>query len=229
MTQITQGVRRTTMPAATKFLGNVGEREIKVIASDSTPDRMGDVLEPAGCDLTNYRRNPVVLAQHDANQPIGRCSRIGIEGTAVVATIQFPAEGVSAKADEYCRLMKAGVVSAVSVGFLPKSWTPLSSGGLRFKEWELLELSAVSIPANPSALVTAKAFGSTDRARDLARAARIVARISGSPQPVEEIDAATRETDFQMALRRAEAVRLHQDALHRHALAVQAAMAGPSW
>jgi hypothetical protein len=132
---MTQMIRRTMPARSTRFVGaGLSDREIRVIASDATPDRVGDVLDPAGCDLTNYRRNPIVLAQHDAAEPIGRCSRIAVEGGAVVATIQFPAEGVSDTADLYCRLMKNGVVSAVSVGFLPISWTPIPGAGLIYNE-----------------------------------------------------------------------------------------------
>ncbi|MBV8488547.1 MAG: hypothetical protein JO161_09740, partial [Planctomycetaceae bacterium] len=37
---------------------------------------------------------------------------------------------------------------------------PLRNGrGLRFTDWELVELSLVSVPANPSALVTQRSLG----------------------------------------------------------------------
>ena len=62
--------RRTSTVGAVKFLSTVGDRQIKVIASDGTLDRMGDVLVPSGAQLDRYRANPVVLAQHDAASPI---------------------------------------------------------------------------------------------------------------------------------------------------------------
>jgi uncharacterized protein len=167
---------RVTAPKRVKFLG-VGERELRVTASDATPDRMGDILEPAGCILDDYRRNPIVLAQHDGTQPIARCASISKDTFAVSALIKFPPAGVSALSDEYLALAKAGVLGAVSVGFLPVSRKPLPGGGWRFTEWELLELSVVSVPANPSALITERSFADHRRARDLARAHAMAQRI----------------------------------------------------
>jgi hypothetical protein len=64
-------LRRAVAGHVSKFLSTVGERQIRVIASDATPDRMGDVLEPGGCQLDDFRRNPIMLAQHNGDQPIG--------------------------------------------------------------------------------------------------------------------------------------------------------------
>jgi HK97 family phage prohead protease len=165
-------MRRTTVNGAVgKFLaGGVTDRQVRVVASDGTPDRMGDVLEPFGVKLDAYRKNPVVLGQHNADAPIGRCVSIGIEGAQIIALIEFPPMGTSELADEYCNLTKAGVISAVSVGFLPLASTPIRDGGWRYTSWELLELSLVSIPANPNALVIAR---SLDRADRLRRAAEL--------------------------------------------------------
>jgi HK97 family phage prohead protease len=153
-------VQRSTVPGAVRFfgIGEVGERQVRVIASDGTLDRMGDILEPNGVQLANYRKNPIVLAQHDSNQPIARCESIAIADDKVVALIDFPLEGTSSRSDEYLRLMKAGIIAAVSVGFIPLAREPLKNGGWRFTSWELLELSCVSVPANPAALVTEKAY-----------------------------------------------------------------------
>ena len=159
---------RNSAPRAVKFVG-VGERQVEVIASDGTRDRMGDILVPSGCDITNYRRNPIVLAQHDATLPIARATvSVGVD--KVSALIDFPPAGTSDTSDAYLRLMKAGIISAVSVGFMALEWEPLSTGGLRYTKWELLELSCVSVPANPSAIVTGKSIGSSRDDR-LARAA----------------------------------------------------------
>jgi HK97 family phage prohead protease len=146
-------LRRAVAGHVTKFLSTVGERQIRVIASYATPDRMGDILEPGGCQLDDFRRNPIMLAQHDSNQPIGSWPSIQVNGGRLEALGEFAPEGVSTVADEYCRLAKAGILRAVSVGFLPISYEPLRGGGLRFTKWDLVGLSLVSVPANPNALV----------------------------------------------------------------------------
>lgn len=140
----------------------VGEREIIVVASDATPDRDQDVMVPEGVDLTNYRKNPIVLADHNAQSPIGT-AQIEVKDSRVEARIQFAPEGASAKADEYLKLAKAGILKTVSVGFRPIASTPIKGGGLRYDKWELLELSVVSIPANPNAVVIARAAAETEK------------------------------------------------------------------
>jgi HK97 family phage prohead protease len=165
-----------------KFVGVVGPRQIGVIASDATPDRVDDILEPAGCRLENFRKNPIVLAQHDTKQPIARCSSIGVENAKLVAIIDFPAQGVSATSDLYLGLAKAGILSAVSVGFLPIEWEPIRNGGVRYTDWELLELSLVSVPANPSALVTERRL-SAPLGRRVNSVARFLALMRGAPSP----------------------------------------------
>ena len=65
----------------------------------------------------------------------------------------FAPVGMSARADQYCSLAKAGVLSAVSVGFRAIDVKPLGDGGLLYSKWELLELSLVAVPCDPDALV----------------------------------------------------------------------------
>lgn len=223
-------VRRTTSPRALKFLGTVGERQIRVIASDATPDRMGDILDPNGVELSQYRRNPIVLAQHDAGQPIARCGSIAVDGDKVVALIDFPPEGVSARSDEYLRLCKAGILGAVSVGFLPHEWEPIRGAGYRFTRWEMLELSIVSVPANPSALITERSVGG-DRAtaERLARARSLQAglgRGATHPAPVPELHDPDVEA---IEAKLAHARNVHRLAMERRAGAMRANAAVQWW
>ncbi len=157
-------------------------RRIRVVASNETVDRMQDVLEAAGAKLENFRRRPTVLAQHDATKPIARCSSIERKGSQIIATIDFPDPGVSALSDEYYNLVKADILGAVSVGFLPLEWEPIRNGGYRFTSWELLELSIVSTPANPDALVFERSIGRSAEQR--AAIQRALARRERLAQPV---------------------------------------------
>jgi HK97 family phage prohead protease len=109
--------------------------------------------------LDDFRRNPIMLAQHKGDQPIGSWPSIEVKNGRLEALGEFAPEGVSALADEYCRLAEAGIVRAVSVGFMPISYEPLRGGGLRFTKWDLVELSLVSVPANPNALVIERGWG----------------------------------------------------------------------
>jgi HK97 family phage prohead protease len=119
---------------------------------------MGDIIEPSGCQLNEFKRNPIMLAQHNSEQPIGVWPQIEVKNGRLEALGEFAPEGVSGLADEYCALAKAGVINAVSVGFISLAREPLREGGWRFTQWELLELSLVSVPANPNALVIERSY-----------------------------------------------------------------------
>ena len=134
----------------------LGERQIRVIASNPTVDRVKDIMVPEGCVLENYKSNPIVLANHDPDHPIGNAEPAIVNGR-VEAVVTFAQKGISAKADEYCGLYKTGVLRAVSVGFDPIDAEPIkATGGIRYNKWELMELSCVSVPANPDALTIAR-------------------------------------------------------------------------
>lgn len=146
-------------------------RVVRFVASDETPDRVGDVIEVAGWNLTNYKANPVVLWGHDSNDrpPIGRAVNVrrgvGPSGrAALLASIEFAPAEAHEFADSVYQLTKAGYLNAVSVGFMPRSTKDITDKerqelgmpnyGLYYDSADLLEISVVSVPANPSALIT---------------------------------------------------------------------------
>jgi HK97 family phage prohead protease len=130
---------------------------VRAIVSTPRTDRAGDIVDIAGLDLSAYRLNPVVLFMHDHDEPIARCEEIGLNGAQIEALVQFPPEGTCKLADEVYGLIKAGVINATSIGFLPKDFEFIDPkepwNGRRFKSGELLEFSFVSVPANADALV----------------------------------------------------------------------------
>jgi HK97 family phage prohead protease len=112
------------------------------------------VLVSTGADLSNYRRNPVVLWAHDYSRlPVARAVEIdAVPGVGLRAKMEFAPAGVDAHIDAVRTLWEHGFLNAASVGFTPKAGTPTGKGGTRYTEWELLEFSIVPIPANADAL-----------------------------------------------------------------------------
>jgi hypothetical protein len=107
---------------------SLGARQILAVVSDPTLDRTNDVMRPEKCILDNYRRNPIVLANHDPAHPTGTTTA-AIKNNRVEALIDFAPAGASQVADTYCALTKAGVLRALSVGFGPIEFKPNKSGG----------------------------------------------------------------------------------------------------
>jgi HK97 family phage prohead protease len=137
------------------------DRAITVTCSTETLGRDKIVLVSRGIDLTHYRANPIWLWQHNPDWPVARSAEIGVKGTALVARVSFPAAGVSERADEVLGLIRAGVVNAASTGFEKMRMEPVDPNnpiaGTRIVSCELAEMSFVSIPAVPDALVTERA------------------------------------------------------------------------
>jgi HK97 family phage prohead protease len=144
----------------------VGENEALIRMTTDALARDGDILVPGGCVLDNYRQNPIQLWQHDPSEPIGTNSDIVVRPDCIEARTTFAPAGVSPVADKVRGLVKSGIIRSVSVGFEPLDAEPIDPAkplrGLRITKWELLECSFVSIPADPGAVVTARAVADTE-------------------------------------------------------------------
>lgn len=149
----------------TAELKAVADGQYKFVASDESTDRMGDIIRVAGWELANYKRNPIVLFQHQSSNPVGISTKVWIEGKALMAQIKLAAEGTSPFIDTLRKLLDQSIVRAVSVGFMPtkqpnyiRDNTNDRVTGLEFVGQELNEISLVSVPANANALAMAKSL-----------------------------------------------------------------------
>jgi HK97 family phage prohead protease len=137
---------------------------LSFVASTDNPDRYGDVIDQKGWNLAAYKANPVVLYQHDHNSlPIGRGAvRMAPEG--LVIDIEF--DKADPRAAEIAGKAERGFLNAVSVGFSPlkaisranlpvEHYAFSEDGGSFYEKAELLEVSIVTIPANPDATAIA--------------------------------------------------------------------------
>lgn len=152
---------------------DIGERTVRFTISKEVVDRDGDVLIARGVDFSNYMKNPVFCGFHNTHDfPLGKVTKFWIEGDSVKADVYFPTiDELSSDPNNVCEKAKLvdfcyncyknGMLNAVSVGFIPKEWEPnKETGGNIIKEWELLEFSAVAVPANQDAIAQAvKSFG----------------------------------------------------------------------
>tara|TARA_R110000751_G_scaffold49424_13_gene110033 strand:- start:3021 stop:4283 length:1263 start_codon:yes stop_codon:yes gene_type:complete len=145
---------------------NEEQRQISYLVSDETVDRMGDIIKVAGWDLKSYKQNPVVLWSHDGSRvpPIGRSANVRRRygPSRLTSDIEFAPKEAHEFADTIYQLAKRGFIRATSVGFLPHETAEvddkqrekmgLGKYGSLYTRSELMEISVVAVPANPSAL-----------------------------------------------------------------------------
>lgn len=133
------------------------EYVIEGIASTPRPDRMKDIVDPMGA---RFSVPMPLLWQHKSDKPVGRVewakpTKDGIPYRAHLPKVK-EAGTLRERIEEAVQSMKYRLVGAVSIGFdaIEGKVELLKTGGLKFLEWEWLELSLVTIPANPDATIT---------------------------------------------------------------------------
>lgn len=158
------------------------------IASTANPDRAGDIVEQ-DWSLEQFQANPVILWAHRYDlPPVGRAVRAEVVEGALQIEVAW--DEASAQGAEVARQIRAGFLSAVSVGFQPSAAAERRSlpdddprkaeRGLVFSGNKLMEVSVCPVPMNAEALVVSRspASASVGRLLDLAR--------QGLPLPGEE-------------------------------------------
>mgnify|MGYP003113820720 CR=1 FL=1 len=131
------------------------ERRISGWASRPEVDRVGDVVEPMGLQPAKGTIN--LLLDHDHARAVGIVESVtpsseGVRFTAKIAKITQPG-ALKSMCDDAWEMVREKLRAAVSIGFRPLDAEPMTTGGMRFKSWQLLELSLVSVPACASATI----------------------------------------------------------------------------
>lgn len=135
---------------------------LEAVFSTQDIDRHGDVVMQDGWDLGPFKKAPVILDSHNydsVTEVIGKASNVKIDGKALSGKIKF-AVNENPKARIIFDLYAGGYVNSFSVGFIVKAFGTKKDGTTDYyviAEAELLEVSAVSVPANAKA--RAKAAG----------------------------------------------------------------------
>lgn len=149
-----------TLPAPTRAYAEGVDASAPITFLASTPNyaRDGLALRASGWLVDNYRANPVFLHAHDYRSlPIGRGVPI-LDGTALRLSVEFDqADPFAVKVE---RKYRNGFLNAVSVG-----WDFTDANAQKIDYWrmsaeqlqreafyDLLEVSAVAVPADPGAL-----------------------------------------------------------------------------
>ena len=159
------------------------KKVLKIVASDETVDRDGDIIRAKGWDFENYVKNGgIMLAVHNwRGEPVAKANKVYVEdGQLILEDIKF---ADTEDGEKYKYLVENGFLKTVSVGFIPKKayftgneesvdemksidpeWIDkniekLAKAKRVIWEAELLEVSFVPVPANPNAMVVMASKG----------------------------------------------------------------------
>ena len=157
---------------------DIEAREVTFVSSNETKDRHGTVLNQDNWRLENFNSNGIIGYQHNVygndmcekatpDDVIGKGHSF-IDRSTLVTTIKFKPEGRSELADKVFEDVRDGYLNSVSVGFIPFGEGRLIEDETEkeveyfgripeghtyyFAGQELLEVSVVNIPSNPTAL-----------------------------------------------------------------------------
>ncbi len=189
----------------------VSEKDLTIehLVTVEMVDRDKEIVKVEGIDYTNFLRNPVVLWAHGKDPvrgglPIGKCVELGITELKGVkglkAKTQFYDDDFSKRIFE---MYKEGYLNAWSISFLGEKESKNGVGV--YNRVEMLEYSAVPVPANPYALTEARNKGiityeDEERFEFLARYKKVIPyrRTPLAPEDTEwDGNAAIREADIE--------------------------------
>lgn len=132
------------------------------LASSEKVDSYGDVVVQKGISLTRFKKNPIILYQHNHLEPIGT-GKAYLTDAGLNVDVKLAPPGISSVIDTVRGLIEAKILKAVSIGFSPLEYEPIRDDdnnftGYKFLKSLLHEVSIVSVPANDEALAIAKSF-----------------------------------------------------------------------
>jgi len=136
----------------------VSDGGIEFVASDETRDRHGEVISLDSWDITNFLRAPRLLVDHDSwnvSKIVGKWEDVRIDKASDKPGLKMRAHfhGITELSREVEKMVKGGFLDTVSVGFIPHLNDEKNELGetVEVERNELVEVSLVTVPANPNA------------------------------------------------------------------------------
>lgn len=151
-----------------------------VKVSDDRVDRDREVILPSAFDVSDYKKNPVMLWNHSSwsmepDDIVARASEVKVEKDGLYLKPEFNVHTEKGRLVQ--KMYEDGFLSAFSIGFIPRKTTSspeewmspelkskLKSGEVSsvIHKADLLEVSIVGIPANPNAVLERSAKSGID-------------------------------------------------------------------
>lgn len=142
----------STVAFETKSVEGSEDLIIKGYANTTVKDRAGDVITEdfwkGSHALKDYRKNPIILAYHDHSMPIGKATEFEVTPKGLLITAR-----ISPGAGNVYQLIKDGILTAFSIGFVPdEAEYDKSTDTYYITKGRIHETSVVSVPCNQDSL-----------------------------------------------------------------------------
>lgn len=127
---------------------------VEAVINTRSVDGHLTIIEPGGCDNSEFRKNPQVLWSHDqCCPPIANSVEERISPDQIVGVAEF-FPGLTQMSRELWSLVQMDKIRGWSIRFKPDQWlfvNPDENGGADaiIQKWRLREYSLVNFPSNP--------------------------------------------------------------------------------
>lgn len=163
---------------------DLGKRHFRGVATTISTDHAGDVVEPKGAEFSL----PLPLLRlHRQGEPIGEVYQATATEEAIEIEARGPEKTSLAYVVEAWEQIRSRLIKGLSVGFQPLDYEAIRdakgnpTGGIHFKRWRWLELSAVTIPMNPDAALSLRSLARGDLMEAHDRERRLALLASAPP------------------------------------------------
>jgi HK97 family phage prohead protease len=135
------------------------EKSFIAIASTEDEDRDKDIIRQDGWDLKNFKKNPMVPWSHNYwGIPVAKSLRTWVDKTTKKLMFKPKFDADDDDSIKVFNKYKNGFLTSFSVGFRGIEYESRDNedpwwGGKEFTKQELLEISGVTVPANPNAVI----------------------------------------------------------------------------
>lgn len=121
--------------------------DARFIMSASSPDRVGDTIEPSAYK-PNLGKRLICLWQHKSDQPIGYWDNLRVKSGQLLGDLKIASTNLGLMVRT---LINENVPLGASIGFSGRG-EENDYGGINFKQLELHECSVVSVPCHQLAM-----------------------------------------------------------------------------
>jgi HK97 family phage prohead protease len=155
---------------------------IEGYANFSAPDGVKERMDPMSARLERFTKNPQLLFNHDMDFPFGSVPLVEKRKDGVWCRAKVTKSTSSEKANYLRDLVREGSLRTFSIRFADEEWEadPMNPGVRLAKNWELQEVSIVSIPMQADSTFTLSGAKFLNNCKSLNEARQEVLRMKGA-------------------------------------------------